>query len=139
MPLSYVYTDESESDDEAGFGVVFSDFCLGARLPSVASIIPFDLSAILHALKVTFTFPQQSFAICCDSRTALQALDSFKSTRYLLLVNLVWLVLMGCCGRRINFCWVPANVGVVGNKQADDLAKVVASTVRPSAQYHPDL
>ncbi|KAK3892700.1 hypothetical protein Pcinc_003492 [Petrolisthes cinctipes] len=84
-----------------------------------------------------FTLPQPSLTIFSDFCSALQALCNFNSSHPLVLAILEWLVLLGRCGRKVTFCWVPAHLGVGGNERADSLAKAAVSNSRPSARRHP--
>lgn len=52
-----------------------------------------------------------------------------------MLAILEWLLLLRRRGRHVQFCWVPAYVGVVGNELADALAKAAAS--RPLVRCYP--
>ena len=96
-------------------------------LISINQSITAELTAILLALEIIFTLPQPSFIVFSDSLSALTALESFSSSHPLVLSILEWLFLIQRRGRHVEFCWVPAHVGVSGNERADRLAKVAAS------------
>lgn len=131
-----VYTDGSKSDTGAGFSVVFPTFCRGVSLPRVASVFTAEISAILLALKIMFSLPQNSFTVYSDSRSALAAIAAHDYCHPLILSILEWLYLLNRRGSRVAFCWVPAHVGVQGNEQADRLAKAAATRPVPAAAPH---
>ena len=66
---------------------------------------------------------------CCDSSSALQAIEHFNATQPVVLEILEWLYLLGSRGRHVSFCWCPAPVGIVGNEEADSLAKSATSHI----------
>ena len=51
-----MFTDGSKSDPGVGLGVMFPIFCRGGSLPVVASVFTAELSAIIMALQMVFTF-----------------------------------------------------------------------------------
>lgn len=128
-----VYTDGSKSDHGAGYGVVFPSLCRGGSLPRVSSVFTAELSAIVMALQIIFTLPVSSFIIYTDSRSALSALESFTSSLHPLVLSILeWLYILKGRGYNVNFCWVPAHVGVTGNERADRLAKEAATRAPPA-------
>ena len=77
-----------------------------------------------------------------DSQSVLESLGIFNPSHPLLLEILEWLFLLSCKQKTVNFCWVPAHVGIHGNEQADQLAKEGASKVPrcqglPSSDFIP--
>ena len=72
-----------------------------------------------------------SFTIFSDSMSVLQSLEQFDSRHPIVLKILEWLFLIQRRGHDINFCWVPAHVGVAGNEQADKLAKEASLSPLP--------
>ena len=119
----FIFTDGSKSNAGVGFGVVFPDFNLCGALPSSASIFTCELFSILVALKRILDYVGKDFTIFSDSRSALEALETFNPVHPLVLDILEWLFLLNCKQKYVNFCWVPSHVGVRGNEEADKLAK----------------
>ena len=64
--------------------------------------------------------------IFTDSKSVLDALQIFNSPHPLIIDILEWVFLANRRGRSISFCRVPAHVGVLGNEEADKLAKDAA-------------
>ena len=124
-----VFTDGSKSDAGVGFGVIFPNFNRSGRLPDQSSIFTAECFAILTALKEIASHPRQDYVICCDSSSALQAIEHFNTTQPVVLEILEWLYLVGSRGRHVSFCWCPAHVGIVGNEEADSLAKAATSHI----------
>ncbi len=127
----HVFTDGSKSEAGVGFGAVFPDFNKSGSLPKYAAVFSAELSAILLAIENIFTVRGRNFTIFSDSRAALQALESFNPSHPLIINILEWLYLLAQRGKQVNFCWVPAHVGVQGNERADELAKTAAGPLRP--------
>ena len=126
-----IYTDGSKSDDGVGFGVVFPEFERSGRLPNSASIFTAELFAILRAIKEVLLFGPNNFIIFSDSKSVLQSLKIFNPVHPLVREILEWLFLARRRGRNVNFCWVPAHVGITGNERADQLAKVAIANNEP--------
>ena len=128
-----IYTDGSKSSSGVGFGVVLPDFSRGGSLPINASIFTAELFAIVVALKIVFAHSACRFTVFCDSQGALLALESFNSSHPIILAILEWLFLIRRRGKNVDFCWVPAHVGVRGNEAVDALAR--ASSLRPASAH----
>ena len=100
-------------------------------MPPSASIFTAELHGILKALQEILLADDRHFTVYCDSRSVLQSLSNFNPRHPLVLEIMEWLLLAKRRGKVVDFCWVPAHVGVTGNERADDLAKVAASAVPP--------
>ncbi len=62
--------------------------------------------------------------ICSDSAAALSSLNSKETSRDDLLLEKCTIMLRKQrVGTDVQFCWVPAHVGVKGNEKADEIAK----------------
>ena len=127
-----IFTDGSKSDDGVGYGV-YSDVFNSQRgaLPKSASNYTAELYSILAALKKISILGGNFFTVFSDSKSALQALECFNSTQPIVLEILEWLHLLQCRNKDIAFCWVPAHVDIVGNEEADKLAKTAARELIP--------
>ena len=66
-----------------------------------------------------------STVIYCDSRSALQAVNSLNSPHPVVREIQDWLAVMSA-RKKITLCWVPAHVGICGNERADQRAKAAA-------------
>ena len=140
----FIFTDGSKSNAGVGFGVVFPDSFFSHALPDSASIFTAELFGILTALKKIVSYDGNNFTIFSDSKGALEALSSFNPVNPLVLEILQWLFLLQQKKKAVNFCWVPGHVGVLGNEEADYLAKSGASKdptikVLPSSDYMPEI
>ena len=127
-----IFTDGSKSDAGVGFGVVFPDYERSGRLPNSASIFTAELHAILKAVKEILLSDERMFVIYCDSKSVLMSLQHFNPVHPLVQEILEWHCLAKSRDRSIEFCWVPAHVGVLGNERADQLAKLAISNPQPS-------
>ena len=98
-----VFIDGSKSDTGVGFAVVFPDSCRGGSLPVLGSVFTAELSIIILALQIIFTFPVIHFTIFRDSRSALSGLSSYNlSGNPLVLSTLEWLYLLYKRGYRVD-------------------------------------
>ncbi|MEL6986791.1 MAG: reverse transcriptase domain-containing protein [Bacteroidota bacterium] len=118
-----VFTDGTKSEAGVGFGVVFPGLERSGRLPNNSSIFTAELSAILRALKEILIQDPNEYIIYCDSKSVLQSLNHFNPAHPLILDILEWLIVAKRRGHNIEFCWVPAHVGIAGNERADQVAK----------------
>ena len=126
-----IFTDGSKSNAGVGFGVYSSNFKRKNSLPVAASIFTAELHGILAALEKIALLENRNFTILSDSKSVLQSLGIFNSDNPLILKIQQWLHLHKCRGVSINFCWVPAHVGVFGNEEADKLAKQASLELLP--------
>ena len=122
-----VFTDGSKSDAGVGFGVILPHVERSGKLPNSASIFTAELHGILRALKEILSYNEDVFIIYSDSKSVLQSLQIFNPLHPLILEILEWILLARRRGKTVEFCWVPAHVGVRGNERADEVAKSAAS------------
>ena len=127
----FIFTDGSKSNAGVGFGVYSSAFYCRGALPQTASIFTAELYGIQAAVEKIALMDGDKFTIFCDSKSVLQALSVFNSVNPLVLNILQWIHIFTNRGIRIEFCWVPAHVGVLGNEEADRLAKQAAVELIP--------
>ena len=120
-----IYTDGSKSEDGVGFAAVSVDSTTQGSLPPEASIFTAELLAIRAAVKMTKDIRNSSVVIYCDSRSALQAIDSLNSPHPVVREIQDWLAVKSA-RMKITLCWVPAHVGICGNERADQRAKAAA-------------
>ena len=129
-----IYTDGSKSNAGVGFGVYSVDLDFSGRLHDYASSFTAELYAVLNAIKSILVLDINNFTIYCDSLGVLELLESYDPIHPLVQEIFKWLVLTKRRGHNIQFCWVPAHVGIRGNERADQLAKAAVSR---SPSRHP--
>ena len=128
---TFIFTDGSKSNAGVGYGVYSGIFNRKGALPQVASNFTAELYAVLSALEKIITLNQRNFTIFIDSRSALQALEVFNTLHPIVVKILQWVFILHCRGQKVEFCWVPAHVGVLGNEKADSLAKKAVAELLP--------
>ena len=124
-----LYTDGSKTPNGVGSAVVAGDVVIRKRLPSSCSIFTAEMYAILQAVKHVFNIGNygEVFIIYTDSNAVLLSLEKLFSFHHLVQEVQEWLVLLHSRKRiTVNFCWVPAHVGIKGNEKADKAAKEAA-------------
>ena len=119
----HVFTEGSKFDAGVGFGVVFPDFNYCGALPANAAVFTSELYGILTALKRIVHHENCNDTIFSDSKSVLEALGSFNPVHPLILEILESLFLLSCKQKVVQFCWVPAHVGILGYETADQLVK----------------
>ena len=62
-----------------------------------------------------------------DSKSALESLNNYNSSHPLVQKAQEWLLWISCRHKSVFFCWVPAHVGIHGNKRADRKAKIACN------------
>ena len=112
-----------KSDAGIGFGNVFPDFYYCGTLPVNVSVFISELYGILTAVKRIVPYEDCSYTLFSDTKSVLEALGSFSPVHPLVLEILEWLFLLSCKQQVVQFCWIPAHVGILGNEKADQLAK----------------
>ena len=75
------------------------------------------------ALKGIVQYGNCSYIIFSDSKSVLEALGSFNPVHPLILEILEWLFLLSCKQMVVQFCWVPADVGILDNKKASKVSQ----------------
>ena len=122
-----LYTDGSvdPTTETAGAAVHSNRFTGSWRVSNTASTMQTELLAILQALKYTVTNETGPVVIHCDSQAALKALQSLKlkENRNLLSQIHVQLGKHANQNRDVTFNWIPSHIGIIGNDEADRLAK----------------
>jgi len=71
---------------------------------------------------------EQSICICSDSQGALNALSAVKITSRLVSETVDALQVLYFLHNDVRLLWVPGHCNIVGNEQADQLAKQAAGT-----------
>lgn len=82
------------------------------------------MAGILSALRWIEEIKPLKSVICSDSMSVLQSFLSGNSTREDLVIEVKHLLAhIRNMGLTVEFCWVPAHIGVKGNEIADHIAK----------------
>lgn len=122
-----IYTDGSRSSKGvAAAAVILSDnpITRTSRLPNEASVFTAELTAILDGLSSIGNLPPGSFVMYVDSRSVLESIASFNPKHPLSRkIQQEYHHLISRGNVRVEFCWVPAHVGIPGNERADQAAK----------------
>ena len=119
-----IYTDGSKSVDGVGFAIRYSRICSESdRMSNSASVFTAELTAIKYALVSLFESPQRNFVLFTDSSSAIAAIKQFNSKHPIVGEIREWLFKLHTKFKKVQFCWVPAHVGIQGNEIADKLAK----------------
>ena len=124
----HVFTDGSQGVG-VGYAAIFPNNNLSGGLVAPASIFTAELDAVKVAVdRVMSEYnPSRNNTIFSDSQSALQALTPKMYNSPLVQDIKSRVYLAGLQNIKINFCWVPAHCNILGNEQADKLAKEAAS------------
>lgn len=119
--------DERKKSSGAAFFIPEHNFRYGIRINGIMSPISTKMTAIASSLKHIAASEISKAIIITDSRSALQGIqDVFrtKSTHPLILkiMKMVYSILE--LGKVIGFLWVPSHSSIMGNLEADRLAKL---------------
>ena len=107
------------------------------RLSDNASIFTAELTAISKSLEIVSTLQGSNFTIYSDSLSALSAICEYNSQHPIIQRIQEWLYRLSSKFKSVNFCWVPAHVGIAGNELADHEAKSAISGDGNIYQYIP--
>lgn len=121
-----VFTDGSKSEDFVGCAVTIPAMNLSdsRSLPTDTSIFTAETIAIVIAMELIDKLPPQNYTIFSDSKSVLATLKHFETKNpYTNKVRRWNHYFQNSTSCKVNFCWVPAHVGIQGNELADNLAK----------------
>ena len=119
----HIYTDGSKSEEGAGYGVFSDDFSLRVRIPNQASIYTAELLAILAALRHISEVQHRNSVIFTDSRSCIEGIANLRNAHPIISKIQTYLVRLHRSNAELKLCWCPGHVGVIGNEQADRLAR----------------
>lgn len=128
-----IFTDGSKESKsgKAGCGIYVADpqIWQGLRVTNGASVFTAEATAIIWALWWIEHAKTERAIICSDSAAVLMALRSGTSSARNDLINeiLVCLYRVEKAGGEVGFLWVPGHAGVVGNEEADKMARCGSS------------
>ncbi|GFT64114.1 RNase H domain-containing protein [Trichonephila clavipes] len=136
---STIYTDGSKRADYVGFGVVIEDVMHGYRLDTSCSIFTAEAVAIYRALQLIDSNMPRKYSIYTDSMSILEALENYNDRCHPVVCKIHDITSrLYSKGLDIVFCWLPSQVGIIGNKPADSAAKS-ATTHLPLAVKLSDM
>ncbi|MGL5578178.1 MAG: ribonuclease H family protein, partial [Fusobacteriaceae bacterium] len=123
-----IFTDGSKDpgSDHVGVGVYIPEFDITTckRINNKLSVFTAEVVAIILGLQWVEEIRPERVVICSDSIAALRSLNANETKRDDLLKEISMILLrIHRSGIMIQFCWVPAHVGVEGNEKADSIAK----------------
>ncbi|GFV06694.1 RNase H domain-containing protein [Trichonephila clavipes] len=131
--FSPIFTDGSKRADYVDCGVVIEDITHGYRLDTSCSVFIAEAFAIYSALQlIDFNMPRK-YCIYTDSMSVLEALENYNNRCHPVVCNILDITgRLYYKGFDIVFCWLPSHVGIIGNEQADSVARS-ATTYLPLA------
>ena len=116
-----VFTDGSVMEEKTGCAVVIRYATHMYRLPNNTNIFIAELLAVSRAIDKINENEGQSFLICCDSLSVLQAIKG-GTPNYL--VHQIYDQLLNTT-KEICLEWVPSHLNIPGNNLADEMAKTL--------------
>ncbi|XP_044582995.1 uncharacterized protein LOC123264014 [Cotesia glomerata] len=118
------YTDGSVKEERTSCAVVYLDTKLGFRLQNFNSIFTCEATAISKALSIAIDNPELGhIAIFTDSMSCLSALSNTENTNPIILNIQKQINVLTINNRRVKLIWTPAHQGILGNEEADRVAK----------------
>lgn len=132
-----LYCDGSKTPNGVGIAVVLNEESHIATLPKKASIFTAELTAIVKSLEVISKINGRKFTIYSDSYSALTAIKQYNPSHPILSRIQDWLCKLRAYYKEIQFCWVPAHIGIRGNETADSEAKYASTLETIDVQYIP--
>ena len=124
-----IYTDDSKQGEKVGAAALLPNGAQkSVRLPDKSSIYTAELRALLLALELFEGSIKKQFIIFSDSLSAMQALNNPHADHPLVGEILSWLTNITVhLELSIFFCRVPGHIGIHGNEQVDNLAKLAVN------------
>ncbi|GFW28623.1 probable RNA-directed DNA polymerase from transposon X-element [Trichonephila clavipes] len=131
-----VYTDGSKTAGHVGCGVVFNNTILSFSLHNSMSVFSAELTAILIALQHLSISNHRHFCVYTDSMSALESLHFLTERRHPTVIEILLLLRkLERKGFDIIFSWVPGHVGILGNEQADTVARSMSDHMQRPVCY----
>lgn len=137
-----LYTDASKSAHGVGAGVSTANSGHMFKLPEHSSILTGELYAIYQACKLTTESSASKFIIYSDSLNALNAINRTFPENPIARMIRQHIDTQNTRGRIVSLAYVPSHVGIKGNEEADNLAKMSLSSqesITVSCFLQPDL
>ena len=122
------YTQMDQKIHKMGTGIYIPEFnkIYGYRLNHFLSVYSIKMTGIIIALRWIEEVKPLRTVICTDSMAALHSLDTGHSSREDLIIEMRHLLLqLRNLAIIIEFCWVPAFIGIRGNEEADKITKKI--------------
>ena len=138
-----IFTDGSKSQEGVGGAAICTTETKKISLPRQASVYTAELTAIQLALNIIDNSNFQKYVIYSDSKSALNTLQKFEPAHPIVsAIQSSIHKILEARQIKIEFCWVPAHVGICGNEFADKAAKEAArlppgDTSLPNTDYYP--
>ena len=113
------YTDGSVHGKKTGIGVFHKSYSECIRLPDDTTIYTAEAYALLRALRHGLQ-NKKYLTIFTDSLSCLVAIKHYQ-TEHTIITRI--LNILHHSSLNINLCWIPSHCNVLGNEQADRIAK----------------
>jgi len=128
FPGSQPFFTNGSVSSSAGYTYFFQNFGISSysNLPSISSSFSTECWAIIQSLICIHQLLIDNLLIISDSISCLLALKSFPINSHvspLIFKIRVLTFFLTASGYNIRFIWVPAHIGILGNKTANNLAK----------------
>ena len=119
LDFHHIFTDGSVKENKTACAVIVGALAYPYRLPDHTSIFTAELYALYKAIEIAETSIGEKYLICCDSLSALQAIQGGNANS---LVHKIYEKLESG-NNEIHFEWVPSHLNLRGNQEADDQAR----------------
>ena len=117
---------------KAAFGLSSDQRLEFERITNDSSIFTAELAAIRRALQYIqinrITNKDKQFVIFCDSKSVVESIENQESKNPIMINILDTLQDLWSKSFIIRFVWIPSHVGIQGNEDADDQAKLGLSS-----------
>lgn len=134
----HIYTDGSKVDGSVSMATYIPHIKSGhgAKVPEVLTIFSAEALAILSALEYIKHNNNSisSWLIITDSQSVLLSLKNNKfdiSTNYIIHRIKTLFTELATAGFNIKFFWTPSHIGVPGNEDVDNLARIIVNNDGP--------
>lgn len=127
---THIFTDASKikHNNATGYGICIPSHNSNAvqKIPEWFQIMTAEMSAILHAIRLSKELKIRKTLILTDSKSSLQTISrtgiSAKIDQLTLRIKQLLIEANG----NIKLAWIPSHCGIIGNEKADSLAKTGA-------------
>jgi len=133
----HIYTDGSKINNGVAAAAMSREEVRSLWIPDKASIFTTELVALNLALDIVWHSRHKKFVIFSNSLSCLLAIQNLQVESGYVMKFLKNYTALVNTGKTILLCWVPGHVGIRGNEQADDMAKMALHSSVSAVKYPP--
>jgi len=130
-----IYTEGSKMNNSVSAAAVRHEETKSLQIPDKASIFTAELVAHNLALDIVWHSRHKKFVIFSDSLFCVLAIQNLQAESGYVMKFLKNYTALVNTGKIVLLCWVPGHVGIKGNEQVDNVAKMTLLSSISAVKY----